>query len=147
MRHIGSHAVGMSKFAAVGTVGFVIDIAVLYFVISQFGLDLYSGRVSSYLAAATTTWWLNRIWTFQSVSRSYLREWFRFIVLNSGGGVVNYIVYASLVSASEQMMNLPAYAVAAGSVSGMAVNYVVSSEWVFRLRRFHEEKASASKKL
>ena len=54
-------------FALVGVVGFVVDASVLYMGIYM-GLGLRLGRVFSYLAAVTTTWALNRIFTFKAPS-------------------------------------------------------------------------------
>ncbi len=47
------------RFGAVGTAAFVVDTTVLYLALWA-GLGLYAGRVVSYLAAATFTWYGNR---------------------------------------------------------------------------------------
>ena len=49
-------------FAAVGVVGFGVDVAVLYLVAPLLGW--YGARVLSFIAAATATWALNRRYTF-----------------------------------------------------------------------------------
>ena len=54
------------------------------------GLGVYSGRVVSYFAAATTTWYLNRRITFVGYDDARpLRQWFRFVLTNGFGGLVN----------------------------------------------------------
>ena len=50
------------SFAVVGTIGFVVDLGVLYVVAPTLGW--YGGRVLSFLAAASVTWALNRRFTF-----------------------------------------------------------------------------------
>ena len=123
------------SFSAVGTVGFVVDTATLYFALSQLGAGLYGGRVMSYLVAATSTWALNRRFTFhQQRSANRLGEWGRFLGANAFGGLVNYGVYALLVTASETAAAHPVIGVAAGSVAGLLVNFTASRYVVFRGR-------------
>jgi len=126
--HIG----GMLKFGAVGVLGFLVDAAVLYVAWLVFGLDLYTSRGVSYICAATTTWWLNRSWTFRSKDERYWAQWLRFVALNLSGGVVNYMTYALLVTFVPVSARYPVLAVAAGSLAGMSVNYSVSYLWVFK---------------
>ncbi|MBI1210025.1 MAG: GtrA family protein [Alphaproteobacteria bacterium] len=122
------------RFAVVGTGGFVVDTAVLYTMLAL-GLDLYSGRAVSYLCAATFTWYGNRTITFSEARASgaanIAAEWLRFIVTNLGGGAVNYTVYAVLVTYSEVVRAYPIMGVAAGALSGMTVNFLVSRWLVF----------------
>jgi len=53
------------RFALVGTIGFVVDASVLRLVVAIFAINLYAGRLVSFLAAATVTWLLNRTFTFR----------------------------------------------------------------------------------
>jgi putative flippase GtrA len=50
---------------------------------------------------------------------------------NAVGGVVNLGTYAALVTQVGLCAELPALAVAAGSVTGLAFNYTASRLWVF----------------
>ena len=76
-------------FAIVGVIGFVVDASVLYLGIYM-GLGLRWGRVFSYLAAVTTTWALNRIFTFKEPShRGLWSEWAHFSVSQLGGAAAN----------------------------------------------------------
>ena len=52
------------RFAAVGVGGFVVDCAVLAFLHYIVGLPLMTARIGSFIAAATTTWFGNRVLTF-----------------------------------------------------------------------------------
>ena len=79
------------RFAVGGVVGFVVDSGVLYVLIA-FGLNPYAARVPSFLAAATSTWLVNRYWTFadrRGARRS--AEWTRYLAAMLAGGVVNYL--------------------------------------------------------
>lgn len=120
-----------SRFAAVGAVGFLVDVAVLYGAFAL-GIGLYAGRILSFLMAATFTWFVNRRYTFSTAHPPSLKEWLQFVFANAGGGVVNYVTYAGLVTWVDIFLSYPALAVAAGSLSGLAVNYLASERLVFR---------------
>ena len=118
-------------FSAIGVAGFVVDTATLYTAL-QLGAGLYTGRLASYLVAATTTWALNRRYTF-SDRRTHrpAREWARFLAANSLGGVVNYGTYAALVASLPLVAAHPWLGVAAGSLAGLAANFTLSRRLVF----------------
>jgi putative flippase GtrA len=119
------------RFGVVGTVGFVVDTAVLYAGLGA-GLGLYGGRALSYLVAATTTWALNRAWTFRGQGEGpAMRQWALFVVLNLVGFAFNYGTYAALVAGSAVVAQHPVIGVAAGSLAGMVGNFVLSRRFVF----------------
>jgi putative flippase GtrA len=120
------------RFSGVGTVGFIVDSAVLYFMVYIAGFNLFAGRIISYLFAATTTWFLNRNFTFTDSKRSQrTRQWFKFLLVNTAGGIVNYAVYAGAIIISATVANHPIIGVALGSLSGLIVNYTASRLLVF----------------
>ncbi len=121
------------RFAAVGVVGLFADMAALTFALNVLHLDVYSGRVFSYLVAATTTWALNRRFTFVTAERvSPLRQWLKFLGANAIGGVVNYAVYAAVVTFTALGAAWPVLGVAAGSVAGLFFNFTINKLWVFK---------------
>lgn len=117
----------------VGTVGFVVDTAVLYAATRAGGADLYTGRLLSYLAAASTTWALNRAWTFRGRGRHRpaARQWALFLLVNLVGFASNYGTYAALVATVPLCARHPVIAVAAGALAGMTGNFVLSRRFVF----------------
>lgn len=121
-------------FALVGTLGFLVDAGVL--LLARPALGLYGGRFLSFLCAATFTWFLNRLVTFagRGASTALHRElsWYVFLML--GGGSFNYAVYALLVANVEQMNRQPVWAVAAGSLAGMLVNFGLARWLIFHGR-------------
>ena len=119
------------RFGVVGTIGFVVDTAVLYAGL-VLGLGLYSGRAVSYLAAATTTWALNRAWTFRGQGEGpALRQWLVFVAVNLVGFACNYGTYAALVGGVAFVAQHPVLGVAAGSLAGMTGNFLLSRRFVF----------------
>ena len=120
-------------FSVVGTIGFVVDAATLYAAMTVLGAGLYVGRVISYLAAATTTWALNRRYTFHGQrSSAKITEWGRFLAANAVGGLVNYGTYAALVATQPAAAAHPVIGVGAGSLAGLALNFMLSRYLVFR---------------
>jgi putative flippase GtrA len=119
------------RFGVVGTLGFLVDTAVLYAGLAA-GLGLYGGRAVSYLAAVTTTWALNRAWTFRGYGDGpALRQWGVFVVVNLVGFAANYGTYAALVGGVSLVAHHPVIGVAAGSLAGMTGNFLLSRRFVF----------------
>ncbi|MCC6914943.1 MAG: GtrA family protein [Rhodospirillaceae bacterium] len=120
------------RFVIVGAAGFIVDAGTLMLATSVLGLGLYSGRVFSYLCAATFTWICNRRFTFAQTGQAAIVQWLRFLGANAVGGAVNYGVYAVIVTVSARAAVYPVIGVAAGSVAGLIFNFAVSKYWVFR---------------
>lgn len=123
-------------FGVSGGMAFLVDAGVLHLLVGVWGLDPYAARLVSFLCAVTTTWLFNRTFTF-AMSRGYeglLHEWARYVVFQTSGFAVNYLVYAALVWSLPQVRQWPVLGVAAGSAAGMVVNYFMASRYVFRRR-------------
>ncbi|MBP7711499.1 MAG: GtrA family protein [Gammaproteobacteria bacterium] len=120
------------RFAVVGVLAFLVDASVLQAALAL-GLDPYSGRVASYLCAATAAWAMNRRYTFRVPGREGLAgEWLAYLAANAIGGLVNYGTYVLALWLSGAVRTWPVLGVAAGSVAGLAFNFVVNKYWVFR---------------
>jgi putative flippase GtrA len=119
------------KFGAVGTIGFLADTATVYSL--RRSLGLYGAGVAAYVVAATITWILNRTWTFRGLGSDPVhRQWARFLVVNFGGFVLNRGTYALLVTFIALCAAQPVYAVGAGAIAGMFLNFGLSRAMVFR---------------
>ena len=120
------------RFGAVGTAGFAVDATALMAALAL-GLGPWLGRVLSYLAAATTTWLLNRAWTFRGAGRrdAPVRQWALFLVTSLGGFACNYGTYAALVAGSPLVARHPVLGVAAGSLAGLVCNFLLVRRFVF----------------
>jgi putative flippase GtrA len=130
------------RFGIVGGIGFLVDAGLLHLML-KLGLGYYGGRVVSFVAAATTTWILNRSFTFRRESPSAedsrghpapthpAGEWLAYLGLMVIGGVVNYGTYAAAVELSDLVRRVPALGVALGSIAGMAINFWSAKSMVF----------------
>ena len=121
-------------FGLVGTLGFLVDSAVLLGALAA-GLGLYDGRAVSYVAAATTTWALNRAFTFRDAPAAAAgRQWALFLLVNLLGFAMNYGTYAALIEFVPMVAAHPVLGVAAGAIAGMFGNFVLSRQLVFRAK-------------
>ena len=119
-------------FGLVGIIGFIIDAGTLYFV-RWLGLGLIVGRSISYLTAATSTWLLNRRFTFRSrLDRGAMHEWSLFMLSQLAGAAFNLGLYSWLVTVSAAVAAQPVIGVAVGSLAGMLVNFFVARRFVFK---------------
>jgi putative flippase GtrA len=123
------------RFGLVGVAGYVVDVAVLLLMVRA-GLDPFTARVPSFIAAASATWFLNRIFTFRAASRArphgVRRQWALFVVLMLPGAALNYGTYAALVAWLPLAAEVLALPVAAGALAGMTINFMVAQRIVFR---------------
>jgi putative flippase GtrA len=120
-----------AMFGTVGVVGFMADTATVYSL--RYWLGLYGAGAAAYGVAATVTWLLNRLWTFRGRgSGPAHHQWARFLFVNLGGFILNRGTYALLVTFVALCAAEPVYAVAAGAVAGMFVNFSLSRSVVFR---------------
>jgi putative flippase GtrA len=118
-------------FGSVGAVGFLFDTATVYALRRPLGL--YGAGVIAYVVAATVNWLLNRLWTFRGGNHDRAhRQWARFLVVNLLGFVLNRGTYALLVTFVALCAAQPVYAVAAGAIAGMFLNFTLSRTFVFR---------------
>jgi putative flippase GtrA len=121
-------------FAIVGVVGFGVDLAVLYLIAPLLGW--YGARGVSFLAAATTTWVLNRRYTFtaRESESSLLGEYAHYLLTMLGGSLVNYAVYVLTLHWLDGPF-APAAGVALGSCAGLAINFLSARYLVFKTAR------------
>jgi putative flippase GtrA len=121
-------------FALVGGIAFVVDVGVLYSVKAELGV--YWGRATSFLCAVIVTWLLNRQLTFKGrfSGLSLFSEFARYLVVMMGGGTINYLLYAVLVTTVAKVAAQPVWGVAAGSCAGMLFNFIFARFFVFKLR-------------
>ncbi len=119
------------RFGIVGSVGFVVNVLLLYAVRGAVGL--YVGGVVAWLGAATTTWWLNRSWTFKGRGSAAMhRQWLQFLAVSSVGFVLYYATFSLMVAYVALCVRQPVVAVAAGVLAGMVSNFTLSRKLVFR---------------
>lgn len=122
------------RFCIVGTIGFFVDAGVLQGLVSGLDANPYAARVASFLAAASTTWWLNRRYTFGVTHRPTHAEWVRYVALMVLGAATNYGAYALAISTWDLARAYLWIGVAIGSIAGLGINFMTSRAFVFSRR-------------
>lgn len=120
------------RFALVGAIGFIVNALLVEL------LALYTGPVVAQLlafpVAATSTWLMNRRFTFAATAPASFSEWRKYLLANTAGMVANNGFYFLTVLSSDFAYKHPVIGVAAGSVAGLFFNFVATRAYVFKAR-------------
>jgi len=121
-----------ARFGTVGVAGAIVDITTVYAAMAALGL--YLSGLLAYFMAVTTTWALNRAWTFagRGGGGSLLRQWLLFVAANGVGFVLNRGTFVVLVMLLPVCAQYPIIAILAGVGAGMFANFNLSRSVVFR---------------
>jgi putative flippase GtrA len=117
------------SFLLVGGIGFVIDAAILVFLLHATPLDPFSARLVSVAAALSATWMLNRHITFGPSGRALIVEGARYGGVGTATSFINYGVYSALLLTFPGMAPLMALILA--SATAMVLSYLGYSRLVF----------------
>ena len=122
------------RFCIIGTVGFLVDVSILYY-LRNAGFDLYSARAFSFVIAVSWSWFGNRFYTFRTPSSSGQQlggEWAKYLGAMLMGGLVNYGVYAILITAFALFREHPWLGVVFGTGAGLLINFTMARRILFR---------------
>jgi putative flippase GtrA len=86
------------KFGAVGFSGVFIDFGITYLFKEIFNVQKYVSNAIGFMLAASSNYYLNRIWTFQSTNPNVAVEYTEFIVISFIGLIINTSILWLLVS-------------------------------------------------
>jgi putative flippase GtrA len=117
------------RFAVVGGVGFVINIAVYAALVHGAGLDYHLASVLSWLVAVLNNFVLNRHWTFDAGDGRAHFQAMRFFVVSLVALGANQLLLTVFVESGH----LPKVAAQALAVAGsMPLNFLGNKLWSFR---------------
>lgn len=77
------------KFGVVGASGMVVHFGVLYLLRDVAHINQYVANTVGFITAATTNYFLNRIWTFRSHEKQVAVEYLKFILVSVIGLGIN----------------------------------------------------------
>jgi putative flippase GtrA len=123
------------RFLMVGTVGFLVDGAILQTLVSLAGWNPVPARLVSFSIAVVVTWLLNRHFTFkaaESAKAAPVRSVLRYMVVSIAGAGINVGTFTALVLLSALMAAHPIIPLAVGSVVALMFNYLGSKHFAFR---------------
>lgn len=117
-------------FAAVGTVGFLVDATILTILVNGLGVGPYVARLVSFAVVVTLTWSLNRRLTFRAGPQGHDR--YALYVLLAGIGIaINMAVYALCLTWLPWTAVYPAVAAVFGTLTATVVNFLTARHLVF----------------
>jgi putative flippase GtrA len=120
--------VQLGKFVAVGTSGYVVNLAVYSTLVHGAGIHYLLAAVCSFLVAVTNNYTWNRLWTFRGQRGHVAYQGMRFLVVSVAALGANLLVLQLLVSAG--LDKVPAQAIAIILVTPL--NFVGNKLWSFR---------------
>lgn len=122
----------MGAFAVAGTLGFLAHATVLTALVRGLGVPAYPAWFPAFLVAVTVTYTVNRGWTFRARAGSNrVREYARYVLLQSGGAALNNATYAAALWAYPPFRDRPVTALALGCLAGMVANYLSARHLAF----------------
>lgn len=120
------------QFAIVGGVGFCVDGGLLSILIYN-GWNIIPARSCSFLLAVSTTWLLNRLWTFNSSKNMGVhREFIYYYGTQIIGALINLSIFFTVINLYPSFRNTPLIPFAFGSATALIFNYLISKIFIFR---------------
>lgn len=86
------------KFGVVGFSGVFIDFGITYLCKEIFKVPKYAANAIGFITAATSNYFLNRVWTFQSKNPEVMMEFTEFFIISLIGLGINTLILWILVS-------------------------------------------------
>ena len=83
------------KFGGVGLSGLLVDFSLTWLCKEKLGLQKYVSNTIGFLAAASSNYYLNRIWTFDSHNPNILTQYGNFLIISTIGlGLNTLLIYS-----------------------------------------------------
>jgi putative flippase GtrA len=86
------------KFCVVGFTGMIVDFGITFLLKEKARVQKYLANGAGFFLAATTNYFLNRVWTFKSTNPEVFIEYAHFIFISLTGLAINSLVLWLLVS-------------------------------------------------
>ncbi|HVY88683.1 MAG TPA: GtrA family protein [Hyphomonadaceae bacterium] len=124
------------RFLAAGAVGFAVDYGMLLVFTGLLHWPPLMARVGSVALAISSTWLINRMWTFRPAAdevraRGLGQELLGYGAVQLTGAAANFIIYGLAVALlGPKPLNL-LVALMAGSCAALAINYFGARRFVF----------------
>jgi putative flippase GtrA len=104
------------KFGLIGCSGMIVDFSFTWILKEELGANKYLANSTGVVAAATSNYILNRIWTFQSRHKKVFREYIIFLAIALTGLAFNNAIIWLLSDKIFGMNFYAAKAIAIGTV-------------------------------
>jgi putative flippase GtrA len=130
--HVRRECLTALKFAAVGGLGFLTDISVLRLCLRVLHLSPLEGRALSLTCAMQVTFLVNGLFVFRCLAQGRVgRQWAAYMATNGVGNLINYLVFAALISSHLPQVSRNGWALVIGSVIAYVFNFACVRLMVF----------------
>lgn len=120
------------RFILVGSIGFCIDGGAMLVLSARFDWTPLTARVIGFPLAVTVTWLLNRTWTFRTGrERGVAGQYGAYLLIQLGGLLINFSVFALLVTRGGWLAGHPIIALAIGAGLALAFTFLCSRRLAF----------------
>jgi putative flippase GtrA len=120
----------LGKFCAVGTTGYVVNLAVYAALLRGAGLHYLAAAACSFLVAVTNNYTWNRLWTFRGQRGHVAYQGFRFLIVSVVALGANLLLLHLLVAVGVGKIGAQATAI----ILVTPLNFVGNKLWSFRRR-------------
>ena len=117
------------RFGAVGTTGYVVNLAVFAACVHLLGIDYRVSAVIAWVVSVLNNFWLNRHWTFGAKRAHPIVQGARFFTVSGLVFGFTYLVLVALVS-GVGVAKVPAQAIAIAA--GTPLNFLGQKLWSFK---------------
>jgi putative flippase GtrA len=117
------------RFGAVGTSGYVVNLAVFAMCVHLVGIDYRVSAVLAWVVSVLNNFWLNRHWTFGAKQAHPVVQGARFFMVSAIVFGFTYVVLVVLVS-GVGLTKVPAQAIAIAT--GTPLNFLGQKLWSFK---------------
>jgi len=121
-----------ARYVVAGGIGFLIEAVVLTWLVVEQGVNIYLGRVLSFMLGVTATWLINRNFAFAGLQQRHKgREYSAYFTVQTIGAVINLGVFVAAIAVHPALKSTPVIPLAIGAVVSMAFNFIGARIWVF----------------
>lgn len=115
------------KFSVVGLSGMVIDFGLTWLLKEKVKINAYLANSAGFIAAASSNYLWNRIWTFGSNSSEISREYFSFVLIAIIGLLINNGVIYLLTKRWKMNFYLAKlFAIAVVTLWNFSMNFMIT---------------------
>jgi putative flippase GtrA len=120
------------RFAMVGGLGFVVNLAVYALFVHAFGVPYQIAAVAAWLVAVLNNFVINRHWTFDASAGRVHFQALRFFVVSLAAFLLVNLLLLTLLVEQAGMAKVPAQALAVAAATPF--NFLGNKLWSFRMR-------------
>lgn len=121
-----------SAFLIAGGCAFIINLIILLLLITVLDLNPYLGQFFGLWGSITSSWWINRTWTFPSIVSPTIKEYVTYCTSMLVSSLVNYICYVLALQIHETFITYPILALFPATLISMVVSYVGMKFFIYK---------------